>query len=113
MNKNTAKLIILIGNIAAIIGCFMPFMAVWGFSVDYFEGDGAIVVGLSVVAIIIALIKPKFAFIPNALSLFIPIYDISQMDSFSRQFLDTGAYVVIIGTAVAIIASIIALVKKL
>lgn len=112
MNKKNIKLVILIANIVAVIGCFLPFASLFGYGVNFIEGDGVFVVVLSIVAVLVALFKPKFAFIPNAISLFVPIYDITQAPGMS-DFLDIGAYMIIAGTAVAIIASITALVKKL
>lgn len=114
MNKTHAKLAIIIGNILTCIGCFLPFISLFNLSMSFIEGDGILVVILSVVAIIIALFKPKFAFIPNALSLFITIHDmINIADISSTRMLAIGAYVILIGTIVAIVGSILALIKKL
>ena len=105
--KDPGTLMVFIGNVLAIIGCFMPFISFWGVTVNYIEGDGRIVLVLSIISIVLAFFKTKIAFIPNILSLIVCFVDISALESFSLDFLGTGAYVIIIACIVSIIGSII------
>jgi len=104
--KKPSMLMLLGGNILSIIGCFLPFVSMWGFSTSYIEGDGVIVLVLCAVSIVLAFVKAKFAFIANAIALIVTFIGVSQAAEFSLDLLGVGAYVIIIANIVAIIGSI-------
>ncbi len=106
MNKQTAKLMLLGGNILAIIGCFLPFVSVWGFSVPFIDGDGKIVVVACIVSIVLAFIKAKLASIANIIALIVVVVDIANAGDLALDLLAIGAYVIIIANIIAIIGSI-------
>lgn len=110
MNKENltkpSMLMLLGGNALSIIGCFLPFVTLWGFSESYISGDGIFVLILCIVSIVLAFFKVKFAFIANALALLITFIGISSAAQFSLDLLGIGAYVIVIANIVAIIGSI-------
>lgn len=104
--KEPSILMILGGNVLAIIGCFLPFVSIFGFGVSYFEGDGKIVAVLCVVGIILALVKAKIAWVTNVIALIVTFVAIFRTASMSLELLGIGAYIVVIANIVAIIGSI-------
>ncbi len=104
--KSTSMLMLLGGNIFSIIGCFLPFLTVFGFSVSYIKGDGVFVVILCAVSILLAFIKTKFAFIANILALIVTFVAIFQAADFSLEILGAGAYIIVIANIVAIIGGL-------
>jgi len=104
--KDPGTLMLLIGNIVAIVGCFLPFVSLWGFSASYIEGDGIFVLILCLVSIALAFFKANFAFIANIVALVITFIAIANAASFSLEVLGIGAYAIIIANIVAIIGSI-------
>lgn len=117
---NQTKLMVLIGSIAAIIGCFMPFykVSVWGISesVSYIEGDGVIAIILAVAAIVLAVLNlQKFSLIPASIAMIVLIVDISGANDAAMGFgsLSIGAYVLLLGTILSIVGGILAFVWKI
>lgn len=116
---NKSKLIIIIGAVAMIIGCFMPFgeASMFGMSasVSYTEGDGIGVIVLAIIAALLAVINlQKLSVIPTAIALFITLYDVSQISADSQGMASPaiGAYVIIIGAVIAGVGGILAYVWK-
>lgn len=110
-SMDPSKLMILIGSVVAIIGCFLPFASVSMFgvsaSVSYMEGDGVIVLVLSIVAIALAFFKTKLAFIASGLGLIVTLYDSFKIvTEMSFDVLGLGAYIIIIASIVAIVGSV-------
>lgn len=110
--NNLSKLIVIIGSIVAIIGCFLPFASVFGYGVNFAEGDGIFVIVLSVIAIVIALFKAKIAWIANVLALVVTIYDMSKISEISSDLLGSGAYIIVIASIAAVVGSIMSWGKK-
>jgi len=116
------KMMVIIGSILGVIGCFLPFATVslLGFSqsITFMEGDGIIVLILSIVAIVLAVLKlERFSFIPSGIALLVTLYDSMNMasvasESYGVASMAIGAYVVILAIAVAVVGSILALLKK-
>lgn len=107
--KKPSILMLLGGNVLSIIGCFLPFVSVFGFSVAYIEGDGVFVLILCAIGIALTFFKPKFAFIPNILALLVTFIGISGAADFSLSILGIGAYLIIIANAVAIAGGVMAM----
>lgn len=105
--KDPGTLMLFIGNIVAIIGCFLPFISVFGQSVNYIEGDGVIVIVLSIVSMVLGLFKAKLAFIPAILSLVVCFFDLSALESYALDLMGIGAWLIIIANIVVIIGSLI------
>ncbi len=108
---NTGKLMVLIGSVVAIVGCFLPFASVSAFgfstSVSFIEGDGVFVLIFSIVSIVLAFIKTKFCWIANVLALLVTIYDsFNIITELSFGSLAIGAYAIIIASIVSIVGSL-------
>lgn len=105
--KKPSMLILLGGNLLAIIGCLLPFVSVSFLGVDmnvsYMEGDGKIVFALCVVSMVLAFVKLKFAFVPNIIALLVTFVGIANTAELSLEFLGIGAYIIVIANVVAIL----------
>lgn len=109
-SNNTGKLMVLIGSVVAIVGCFLPFasISILGFSesISFIEGDGVFVLVLSIVSIILAFFKTKLCWIANGLALLVTLYDCFNIATeMSISLLSFGAYAIIIASIVAIVGS--------
>lgn len=117
---NQTKLMVLIGSIATIIGCFMPFytVSVFGYSesVSYTEGDGIFAIILAIGAIVLAVLNlQKFSLIPAAITLLMVIVELINANDVASGFgsVGIGAYVVIIGAIVTIVGGVLAFMWKI
>lgn len=117
---NQTKLMVIIGSIVAIIGCFMPFytVSVWGISesVSYTEGDGIMVIILAVAAAVLAVLNlQKFSLIPTAIALVVTLVDIAGANDAAMGYgsAGVGLHVLIIGAILSIVGSVLAFVWKI
>ena len=119
--KQNSKWVILCGLVVAIIGCFLTFakVSVLGFSqsINYVDDgrDGIIVIIAAIVAaVLVFLKKEKFSVIPSAIAAIVTIYDMINISkvagsaSLAGVSIGIGAFVILIGIAVAIITPFIA-----
>ena len=119
--KQNSKWVILCGLAVAIIGCFLTFakVSVLGFSqsINYVDDgrDGIIVIIAAIVAaVLVFLKKEKFSVIPSAIAAIVTIYDMINISkvagsaSLAGVSIGIGAFVILIGIAVAIITPFIA-----
>lgn len=112
------KLLILIGAGAAILGCFLPLVEVWGFSKSYIEGDGVFVVICSIVAIVLSLIAnqkfQKFSLIASGIEAVVLLVFMGQLSDIGGfSFVGIGFYVVFLGIAAQVTGGIMTIVKKI
>lgn len=110
---NKTKLMIIVGSIVMCIACFMPFFKVTLFgasaSAPYTDGDGVIVIILAIIAALLAGFRlQKFSLIPTIIALFLTLYDVAHISERSEGLGSPaiGAYLVIIGSVIAIAGGI-------
>ncbi len=95
------------GNVLSCIACFLPFASVAFWSMPYIDGEGKYVLALNVVALVLAFVKPKFAFIPNIVSMsLVCITFVSCINEGYVEFLAIGAYLVVISNVVALFGGV-------
>lgn len=96
------------GNIAYIIGCFLPLFGGPLSFASFFDLGGKYVLILNVIALLWAYWEPKYALLLNILSTFIVSFIL--VFSFKGSFVffsrDIGNYLVLIGNIVAVIGGI-------
>lgn len=123
--QSIASIVALVGCVIGIIGCFLPYYSAeasaFGFSrsetITYFERDGLVVVGVAVVAIILAALrKTVISLIPSAIGLLISGIDFFNVPDVESAYVDAGfeigAYVVLFGMITAVVGGILAIAWK-
>ena len=104
---NNVNKLLLGGNVLSIIGCFLPFVSVFGYDYPYIKGDGIIVLVLCIVSMVLAFLnKAKISCVANVLALIVTFMGISKLAEISLEFLGVGAYLIIIANIVAIVGSV-------
>lgn len=95
------------GNVLSIIACFLPFVEVLFLSKPYIDGEGKFVLALNVIAIVLAFVKIKFAFIPNIVSMsLVCLTFVDCINEGMIEFLAIGAYLVVIANTVALFGGV-------
>ena len=91
------------GNVVSAIACFLSFVDVGFMSVPYIDGEGRFVLMMNVIAIVLAFVMMKYAFIPNIISM--SLVCLTFVDCFNEgmfEILAIGAYLVLAGNVVAL-----------
>lgn len=95
------------GNALSIIACFLPFVDYVIASAVYIDGEGVFILALNVVAIVMAFVKPRFAFIPNIVSTaWVCITFVDWINAGGLQLLEIGAYLVLAGNIIALFGGV-------
>ena len=103
-----AALIGVIGAAVSVFGCFLPYVSVLGFSLNYISSGGIFVVVLMVLtAVFLFFPKKGFAItavVLSALNVMIPLISVSAAPSF--HYVAIGFYVILLGALAALFGSI-------
>jgi len=95
------------GNALSIIACFLPFVDYVIASAVYIDGEGVFILVLNAVAIVMAFVKPRFAFIPNIVSTaWVCITFVDWINAGGLQLLEIGAYLVLAGNIIALFGGV-------
>lgn len=95
------------GNVLSAIACFLPYVDAVFMSVPYIDGEGTFVLVMNVIAVVLAFVKMKFAFIPNTVSmLLVCLTFVDCINEGLLSFLTIGAYMVVIGNTVALFGGV-------
>ena len=95
------------GNVVSVAACFLPFAEVAFWKLPYIEGDGMLVSALNIIALVLAFVLPKFAFIPNIVSmLLVCLTFVNCFNEGVIGVLAIGAYLVLIANVVALIGGV-------
>lgn len=114
-----AALIGVIGAAVSILGCFLPFASVFGYSFNYF-GSGLGVSGDGFIVLILMVLTAVFLFFPkkgfaitavvlSALNVLVPLFDAANKPSSGYVHMSIGFFVVILGALAALFGSIVQL----
>ena len=101
-----------IGCIIAGLGLFLPFLNLLFVKINYFEGDGKIIlIGLIICVIFIFKKKPKGALISSLLCSGITLYDLIyilvKLEFNPLIQIEVGFYLIILGLILIIVSSIL------
>lgn len=122
------KLLILIGAVVAILGCFLPYYTISAFgfsqSISYVGGngggaDGIIVIALAIVAVLAVFVNSqklkKIAIVPAVVALLITIYDMIQVRDATEGYgsFGIGAYLVLLGMIACVVGYVLSMVWKI
>lgn len=108
--KNRNYLMVLIGNLLAFIGCFVPFVTIFGSSISLMEltvGGGSAIIIAIIVCIVFTFVKPFVVYIPCIIS--VCIYGANFMSLIAEDLLETlhiGAYLILVATVVALVGAL-------
>lgn len=108
--KNRNYLMILIGNLLAFIGCFVPFVSIFGSTISLMEltvGGGSAIIVAIIVCIVFTFVKPLVVYIPCIIS--VCIYGANFMSLIAEDLLETlhiGAYLILVATVVALVGAL-------
>ncbi len=108
--KNRNYLMVLIGNILAFIGCFIPFVSIFGSTISLMEltvGGGSAIIIAIIVCIVFTFVKPLVVYIPCIIS--VCIYGANFMSLIAEGLLETlhiGAYFILVATVVALVGAL-------
>jgi uncharacterized membrane protein YGL010W len=107
---NTAQIIGWVGCLLLAGGTFLPFAGVFGFNVNYIEGDGIFVVGLAILATVLFFLRQyTFAGIAVLLSGALCIYSATNLltsEVSGLVQLQFGVFVILLGVVVGAIGSV-------
>ncbi len=102
--KEMSNIIGLVGCGLIILGCFLPWVTVMGISINYIIGDGQFVVGLTIVAVILIILKKGFwELIPTIISCILFINTTSKMLMNVTRNFSVGFYLILIGLILTLI----------
>lgn len=101
-----------IGCAMAGLGLFLPFLNLLFVKINYFEGDGKIVLfGLIICAIFIFMKKPKITLISSLLCSGITLYDLIntlvKLEFNTLIQIEVGFYLIMLGLILIIVSSIL------
>ena len=101
-----------IGCVVAGLGLFLPFLNFLFVKINYFEGDGKIVlIGLIICAIFIFMKKPNVTLISSLLCSGITIFDLIntlvKLEFNPLIQIEVGFYLIILGLILIIVSSIL------
>ena len=108
--KNKFYLMVLIGNLLAFIGCFLPFVSIWGSQVNLIEltaGGGSAVIVVIIVSVVYTFLKPSVVFVPCIIS--VCIYGANFITLITEGVMDAlsiGAYLILVATVVALVGAL-------
>lgn len=108
--KNKNYLMVLIGNLLAFVGCFVPFVSIWGNTVNLIEltaGGGSAVIIVIIVCVVYTFVKPAVVFIPCIIS--VCIYGANFITLITEGVMDAlsiGAYLILVATVVALVGAL-------
>ena len=106
-----------VGCIIAGMGLFLPFLNIWFVKVNFFDGDGKIVlIGLAICAIFIFKKIPIMSLITSLACIGITIYDLfnvlNKVEFSSLGQIGIGFYFIALGLVLIIIYSILQIKEK-
>lgn len=108
--KDGNYLMVLIGNLLAFIGCFIPFVSIFGSTISLMEltvGGGSAIIIAIIVCIVFTFVKPLAVYIPCIIS--VCIYGANFMSLIAEDLLETlhiGAYLILVATVVALVGAL-------
>lgn len=91
------------GCAIAAIGCFLPFVSIWGINFRYSSGDGIVVIiAMIVSAILIYLKKDKFSLISSGIGVLVFLNNAIRLLSTSGVKMGIGMIMVFFGLVCAV-----------
>lgn len=96
------------GCALSVVGLFLPFASAYGFSANYIDGDGKIMLFTRLAtAVLLFFKKDLFSLIPTAISTIMIVAALSNILGGAAS-LGIGAYVIIIGLVIQIAEPLVA-----
>lgn len=113
MSFKKEQLIGIAGSVIMVFGCFLPFIKVLFFSVNFIEGDGKLVIGAAIIALLFfAIAQYILGGLFATLGGLICGYDLFNAINEPLVQVEIGGFIIILGVALALVGSVLGFMNK-